>query len=110
LRIYVGNLSFDSSEEELQQSFSAYGQVESVTIIRDRYSGRSKGFAFVEMPSAAEAQAAIGALNGKEMKQRTLTVNEARPREERSTGGGGGGGRGFGGGGGRGQGGEGGRR
>jgi len=88
LRIYVGNLSYETTEEELQAAFGAHGKVETVTIIRDRYTGRSKGFAFVEMPSAAEAQAAINAFNGKELNHRTLNVSEARPREERGPGGG----------------------
>ena len=92
MRIYVGNLSYESTEDELQAVFGAHGQVESVTIIRDRDTGRSKGFAFVEMPAAAEAQEAINTLNGNEIRDRVLTVNEARPREERSFGGGGGGG------------------
>jgi RNA recognition motif-containing protein len=101
MRVYVGNLGYDVTEEELQQLFSAHGQVESVSMIRDRVTDRSKGFAFVEMPSGTEAQAAIRALNEKEFHQRTLTVNEARPREERGFGGGGyrpstrGGGRGM---------------
>lgn len=90
MRIYVGNLDFDVTEEALQQLFSAHGQVESVSLIRDRDTHRSKGFAFVEMPSSAEAQAAIQALNEMEYQQRNLTVNEARPREERSFGSGGG--------------------
>ncbi|MEK7778420.1 MAG: RNA-binding protein [Chloroflexota bacterium] len=99
MRIYVGNLSYQVSEEDLQGAFGAYGKVETVTIIRDRDTGRSKGFGFVEMPTATEAQAAITGLNGTELQQRALTVNEARPREERSSfGGAGGGGRsGFGG-------------
>ena len=89
LRIYVGNLPYETTEEELIEAFGAHGQVESATVIRDHHTGRSKGFAFVEMPSSAEAQAAIEALNGTEFNQRTLTVNEARPREEREPGGGG---------------------
>jgi RNA recognition motif-containing protein len=84
LRIYVGNLEFDFTEEELRQLFNGHGQVESASIVRDRDTQRSKGFAFVEMPSKEEAQAAITALNGKEVQQRALTVTEARPREERS--------------------------
>ena len=83
LRIYVGNLSYDAAEGDLEQAFGAHGQVESVTIIRDRDTGRSKGFAFVEMPATEEAQASINSLNGTDLLQRTLTVNEARPREER---------------------------
>ncbi|MBM3926771.1 MAG: RNA-binding protein [SAR202 cluster bacterium] len=95
MRIYVGNLPYEMAEEELQRTFSAYGQVESATVIRDRQTGRSKGFGFVEMPAASEAKAAIEALNGKQINSRALTVNEARPREERGGGGGGfGGGRG----------------
>jgi len=101
MNIYVGNLSYDLSEENLRQAFEAFGQVSSATIVKDKYSGRSKGFGFVEMPSAEEARSAIGQLNGKELKGRTLNVNEARPRPE---GGRGGGGRGFEGGGGRGEG------
>lgn len=92
LRIYLGNLPYEAAEEELEEMFRQYGQVESVTIIKDRDTGRSKGFGFVEMPGDSEAQSAIEALNGKEMGGRDLTVNEARPREERSSGGGGGGG------------------
>jgi RNA recognition motif-containing protein len=84
LRIYVGNLQFDFTEEELSRIFSEHGQVASASIARDRETQRSKGFAFVEMLSNEEAQAAITALNGKEIQQRALTVNEARPREERS--------------------------
>jgi RNA recognition motif-containing protein len=87
LRIYIGNLGYDVTEEELRQLFSAHGQVESVSMIRDRDTNRSKGFAFVEMPSSAEAEAAIQTLNEKEFHERTLTVNEARPREERGFGG-----------------------
>jgi RNA recognition motif-containing protein len=96
LRIYVGNLSYESTEDDLQEAFSAHGQVESVTIIRDRDTGRSKGFGFVEMPSSDEAQASINEMNGKEVQGRALTVNEARPRQERGFGGGGGGGGGRG--------------
>ena len=101
MNIYVGNLSYDLSEEDLRRAFEAFGQVSSATIVKDKYSGRSKGFGFVEMPSAEEARSAIDHLNGKELKGRTLNVNEARPRTE---GGRGGGGRGFEGGGGRGDG------
>ena len=97
MRIYVGNFGYETSEQELRQAFDAYGQVEVVSMIQDRDTGRPKGFAFVEMPTSAEAQAAIGALNGKEFGGRPATVNEARPRPERGSGGGGGGG-GFGGG------------
>ena len=96
MRIYVGNLSYESTEDDLREAFSAHGQVESVTVISDRDTGRSKGFAFVEMPSNDEAQASINEMNGKELQGRALTVNEARPRQERSFGGGGGGGGGRG--------------
>ena len=82
MKIYVGNLSFDVTEEELRAEFTAFGKVESVSIIMDKYSGRPKGFAFVEMPTVSEGQAAITALNGKTLKDRTLTVNAARPRSD----------------------------
>jgi RNA recognition motif-containing protein len=82
MKIYVGNLSFDVTEEELRAEFVAFGKVESVSIIMDKYSGRPKGFAFVEMPTVSEGQAAITALNGKTLKDRTLTVNAARPRSD----------------------------
>ena len=82
MKIYVGNLSFDVTEEELRTEFAAFGKVESVSIIKDKYSGRAKGFAFVEMPSVSEGQAAITGLNGKNIKDRTLNVNDARPRSE----------------------------
>ncbi len=91
MNIYVGNLSYDVSEEDLRQAFEAFGQVSSAAIIKDKYSGRSKGFGFVEMPSEEEARSAIKQLNGKELKGRTLNVNEARPRTESGRGGGGGG-------------------
>ena len=99
-KLYVGNLSYDTTNEALQALFSAHGTVESAQIITDRDTGRSKGFGFVEMSSDAEAQAAIAALHGQQHGQRQLTVNEARPREDRPRGGGGGGGGGYGGGGG----------
>ena len=106
-KLYVGNLSYQVDSSELEQLFGQHGTVTSAQIINDRDTGRSKGFGFVEMASDDEAQAAIAALNGQEHGGRALTVNEARPREER--GGGGGGGRGgFGGGGGGGRGGYGG--
>ena len=92
MRIYVGNFGFDTSEQELREAFEAHGQVQEVSMIQDRDTGRPKGFAFVEMPASAEAQAAIDALNGREFAGRAITVNEARPRQERSFGGGGGGG------------------
>jgi len=95
MNIYVGNLSYEATEEDLQQAFEAFGQVESVNIIKDKYSGRSKGFGFVEMPAKDEAQSAINELNDTELKGRTLKVNEARPRtESRGDRGGYGGGRG----------------
>jgi RNA recognition motif-containing protein len=89
MNIYVGNLSYSVTEEELQRSFEAFGEVTSVNIITDKYSGRSKGFGFVEMPGKEEAEAAIDGMNGKEMSGRTLNVNEARPRTDRGRGGGG---------------------
>jgi RNA recognition motif-containing protein len=108
-KLYVGNLTYETSTGDLEQLFGAHGTVQSAQIIMDRDTGRSKGFAFVEMGSDQEAQAAITALNGKDMGGRALTVNEAKPREDR--GGGGGGGRGgYGGGGGSRSGGGGGRR
>lgn len=104
MKIYVGNLSYEVTEDDLKLAFKDFGQVETVTIIKDKYSGQSKGFGFVEFASKAEGQAAIDGLNGKELKGRTLNVNEARPRPEGHGGGGygGGGGRRGGGGGGRG--------
>jgi len=97
MNIYVGSLSYDVTEEDLKQAFEAFGEVESVKIIKDMRSGRSKGFGFVEMPGKAQAQSAIDGLNGKELKGQTLNVNEARPRAEGRRGGRGGGGRGVGG-------------
>ncbi len=88
MRIYVGNLSYETTEDELKKDFSAFGEVVSVSVVTDRYSGRSKGFAFVEMTNKAEADAAIAGLNGKSVKDRTLVVNEARPRTEGGSGGG----------------------
>jgi len=99
MNIYVGNLSRDVTEDDLRQAFEAFGQVNSATIIKDRFSGESRGFGFVEIPSKNEAQTAITEMNGKDLKGRTINVNEARPKTDR-----GGGGRrrgGFGGGGGR---------
>lgn len=93
-KLYVGNLAFQTTSEDLQQLFSQAGTVESANIVEDRDTGRSRGFAFVEMSTQEEATAAIEQFNGKEVGGRALTVNEARPRENR---GGGGGGRGFGG-------------
>ena len=89
MNIYVGNLSFDATEEDVREVFEAFGKVESAKIVQDKYSGRSRGFGFVEMPSADEAKAAISGLNGKEVKGRALSVNEARPRSEKPRGGGG---------------------
>ncbi len=97
-KLYVGNLGFKVSSADLETLFSTFGTVQSAQVIEDRDSGRSKGFAFVEMGSDQEAQAAREGLNGKEHDGRALTVNEARPREERGGGGGGRGGRGGGGG------------
>lgn len=88
MKIYVGNLSYDVTEDEIRQEFTAFGKVESVALITDRYSGRPKGFAFVEMPSVAEGQAAIAALNGKTIRDRALAVNPARPRTDDRGGGG----------------------
>jgi RNA recognition motif-containing protein len=100
-RIYVGNLDYGVGDSDLEKMFAPHGTVQSAQVVMDRDTGRSKGFGFVEMGSDEEAQAAIAALNGKEIEGRTITVNEARPREGGSRGGGGGGG-GFGGGGRRG--------
>lgn len=101
-KLYVGNLSYDVDETQLQQLFSGHGTVSSAQIIMDRDTGRSKGFGFVEMGSSEEAAAAISAMNGQEIGGRALTVNEAKPKESRGGSGGGGGGRsgGYGGGGG----------
>ncbi|MGH8476183.1 MAG: RNA recognition motif domain-containing protein [Methylococcales bacterium] len=86
-KLYVGNLSYSVSDRELEDLFRPYGKVTSANVIMDRVSGRSKGFAFVEMSSDQEARAAISALHGKDIEGKSLTVNEARPREERSGGG-----------------------
>jgi RNA recognition motif-containing protein len=100
-KLYVGNLTFDVTDAALEQLFAAHGTVQSAQVIMDRETGRSKGFGFVEMSSDQEAQAAIAALSGKQVNGRNLTVNEAKPREDRGGGrGGSGGGRGYGGGGG----------
>jgi RNA recognition motif-containing protein len=96
MKIFVGNLSRDVSDEDLLKAFEPFGTVESATVVKDRYSGESRGFGFVEMPSAPEARSAINGMNGKELKGRTLNVNEARPREERGGGAGGRGGAGRG--------------
>ena len=83
-KLYVGNLSYDTTDSDLQNLFEPHGTVQSAQVIMDRDTGRSKGFGFVEMGSGSEAEAAINAMNGKEFDGRALTVNEARPREERS--------------------------
>lgn len=105
MNIFVGNLAREVTEDELRLQFAAFGEVKTVSIVKDKYSGQSRGFGFVEMPSAAEGQAAITGLKGKMLKERTLDISEARPRSDHRGGGsprgGGGGGRrgGFGGGG-----------
>jgi RNA recognition motif-containing protein len=96
MNIYVGNLSFNTTESELEKAFAAYGEVSTARIATDRDTGRPRGFGFVEMANQAEAQAAIAALNGSDLQGRTLTVNEARPREDRAGGGNRGGGYGGG--------------
>ena len=83
MNIYIGNLPFNAAEDELKELFAAFGQVDSVSLIKDKFTGQSRGFGFVEMPNLKEAQAAIAGLNGKEFMGRNLTVNPARPREER---------------------------
>ena len=83
MRIYIGNFGYETSEQELREAFESHGQVQEVSMIQDRDTGRPKGFAFVEMSDSTEAQAAIGALNGREFGGRAVTVNEARPRRER---------------------------
>jgi len=105
MNIYVGSLSFDVTEQDLREAFEPFGEVTSVNIIKDKYTGESRGFGFVEMSEKAEGEAAVTGLNDKELKGRALKVNEARPRPQgrpggRGPGGGrpGGGGRGFGGG------------
>jgi len=87
MNIYVGNLALNVSEGELQQAFEAFGEVASVKIIKDKFSGESKGFGFVEMPSGAEAQAAMNGLNGKELKGLSLKVNQAKPQKSKPRGG-----------------------
>ena len=82
MKIYVGNMSYDTSEDDLRKAFEAHGQVDSVAVISDRYSGRSKGFGFVEMSNETEARAAMDSLNDSDLMGRTLKVNEARPRNE----------------------------
>ena len=88
MNIYVGNLPFAASEDEVKELFASYGQVDSVALIKDKFSGQPRGFGFVEMPNDEEANAAISGLNTKDFKGRALVVNQARPREERSGGGG----------------------
>ena len=90
MNIYVGNLSFNTTEQDLQAAFEEFGQVDTVTLIKDKFSGKSKGFGFVEMADKNEANAAIDSLNGKEFQGRMMKVNEARPRFENNRGGGGG--------------------
>jgi len=97
-RLYIGNLSYNTTENQLQDLFAQHGPVTSVDLIMDKFTGKSRGFAFVTMETKEGAQAAIAALNGKDLNGRDLTVNEARPREERPRSGGFGGGRGGGGG------------
>ena len=94
MNVYVGNLPYTTASDDLREAFEAFGTVTSANVISDRDSGRSKGFGFVEMSDDASAREAIEKLNGTEMDGRTITVNEARPREDRPRGGGGGGGRG----------------
>jgi len=93
MNIYVGNLSFETGEEDLRKAFEGFGQVTSINIIKDRFSGESRGFGFVEMSNDDEAQAAMSGLNGTEIHGRSLNVNQARPRAAERGGGGGGGGR-----------------
>ena len=95
MKIYAGNLPRDVSEQDLRDLFEPFGKIESITLIKDKFSGASKGFGFVEIPDKAQADAAITALHGKELKGRTINVNEARPREERRPGPQGGGGSGH---------------
>jgi RNA recognition motif-containing protein len=97
MKMYVGNLSYDLTEDELKQKFAEFGEVSSVSILTDRETGRPKGFGFVEMASKAEAEAAINGLNGKMIKDRTIVVNEARPRSDNKPSGGRSGGYGGGG-------------
>jgi len=102
MKIYVGNLPRELTEDDLRREFEAFGKVESVAIVKDRYSGQPRGFGFVEMPTKSEAVAALTGLKGKVLQERTLDISEARPRPEGGRGGGGGRG-GFGGGGGGGR-------
>jgi len=90
MNIYVGNLPFEVTDDDLRQVFSAYGEVESASVVKDRFSGESRGFGFVEMPAKKDADAAIAGLNGTDLKGRAITVNEAKPKAPKSGGGGGG--------------------
>jgi RNA recognition motif-containing protein len=92
MNIYVGNLSFEVTDDDLQQLFAQHGEVKSASVVKDRFSGESRGFGFVEMPSKEEAMAAINALNGMDVKGRSIMVNEAKPKTPKRGGGGGGGG------------------
>lgn len=87
MKIYVGNLSRDVTDDDLKQAFEAFGPVESAIVLKDKFTGESRGFGFVEMPSVSEANAAIEGMNGKDLKGKTLNVNEARPREDNRGGG-----------------------
>ncbi len=100
MKLYVGNLTYETTDADLKTAFEEYGTVDSATVIMDRDSGRSKGFGFVEMSDGSEAKAAMAGLDGKEVGDRAMKVNEARPREDRGSRGGGGGGGGYRGGGG----------
>jgi len=91
MNIYVGNIAFDASEDEVRGLFASYGEVTNVNLLKDKFTGQPRGFGFVDMALDAEAQKAIHELNGRELRGRKLTVNQARPREERAPGGGGGG-------------------
>ena len=97
MNIYVGNIAFDASEDEVRGLFASYGEVTNVNLLKDKFTGQPRGFGFVDMALDAEAQKAIHELNGRELRGRKLTVNQARPREERAPGGGGGFGRNSGG-------------
>ncbi len=102
MNIYIGNLSYEATDDDLRKAFEAYGQVSSANVIKDKYSGQSRGFGFVEMPEKTEAQSAIENLNGKDLRGQQMNVSEARPRPDRGKGGGAGRqgrGHGFGGGG-----------
>lgn len=96
MNIYVGNLSYDATEDEIREMFAAHGEVTSVSVIKDKFTGQPRGFAFVEMANDTQAQAAIDALNGASLRGRNMSVNQARPREERPRSGGFGGGGGYG--------------